>query len=261
MSLDIQRKAGSWLANFYAANQVTAFRGSRHFMPRMTVSYPSWRMYASLYDAFESRQPLVRMPKANRSSEGYPRIGVTEQGTRYIEGVPLKVRIAPASSEIAAVVNCTLRCFSCSRICSGSARGGSAQLQELIERDRETEKPNEWGRETEEERDDGDYRATCTIKRVGKVNSRCIAKVYGTSLPIELPTAILRKCNVLKDGKFEWRMREDGEVRSEDIFPASESPTMPIGDEAELERLYQKRQLDQAEDVWSRLNPQCSDAE
>jgi hypothetical protein len=56
-----------------------------------------------------------------------------------------------------------------------------------------------------------------------------------------MPTATLRASNVLQEGgQFEWRIRESGEVRLEDISASGAQPSLSREEEAELERLYEK---------------------
>jgi hypothetical protein len=133
--------------------------------------------------------------------------------------------------------NCTAICFSCDKGCRYPGDPKATFLCDAI--GWEKTDAHEQGNST-------DYWAICTIMKIGKRITRCMATIRGTALPVEMPTAILRECNVLDKGQFEWQMRESGEVRAEDISFASEPLALSINEEAELEQLYAKDRSDEA---------------
>jgi hypothetical protein len=60
-------------------------------------------------------------------------------------------------------------------------------------------------------------KAICDIIEIRSTTTICMANVCGTVLPVEIPTLLLH--NVINDERFEWEMKENGEIKAEDITP------------------------------------------
>ena len=76
----------------------------------------------------------------------------------------------------------------------------------------------------------------CMIERGKDGMAYCWMKSGAVTLPVKVEISILEEANVLKDGKFIWKMAKGASIDSSDIiawYPEAMSPE----DEQELQRL------------------------